>query len=208
MSLLPDSATFHERVQALFVVFRGHGVSLSSADLELLDAWAASGAPFEVVARGMRKAAEAALWDAPEGEGQLRSLKACRRAVDVEISRWVATTAGRTERGADEAAPEPFHVTRHHKLVAALKKVTKPAPPAWLAKLPVPADYAAADRQEALALHLLVRALPFERRSSLLREARRLVEKAGAMTATTRRESLRFHRAALARQAWALPALW
>lgn len=206
MSLLPDSATFHERVQALFVVFRGHGVSLSAADHELLDAWADSGAPFEVVARGIRKAAEAALWDAPEGEGQLRSLRACRRAVDTEISRWVATSAGRTAAATDEV--EPFHLTRHKKLLAALKKVTKAAPPAWLPRLAPPADFAAADRQEALALLLLVRALPFERRSALLREARRLVEKAGAMSATTKRESLRFHRTALARQAWAMPALW
>jgi hypothetical protein len=41
-----------------------------------------------------------------------------------------------------------------------------------------------------------------------LREARRLVEKAGAMSAATKRESLRFHRAALVRQAWAMPAFW
>lgn len=207
MSLLPDSATFHERVQALFVVFRGHGVSLSSADLELLDGWAEAEVPFEVVARGIRKAAEAALWDAAEGAGQLRSLKACRRAVDTEISRWVATSAGRTADAKEEAV-EPFHVTRHKKLVAAIKKATKPRAPAWLAKLPEPTDFGDADRQESLALLLLVRALPFDRRSALLREAYRLVEKAGAMSAATRRESLRFHRTALARQAWAMPALW
>ena len=40
MSLLPDSATFHERVQDCFVAYRGHGVSLSAVDLEILDAWA------------------------------------------------------------------------------------------------------------------------------------------------------------------------
>lgn len=207
MSLLPDSATFHERVQALFVVFRGHGVSLSSADLELLDGWAEAEVPFEVVARGIRKAAEAALWDAAAGEGQLRSLKACRRAVDTEISRWVATSAGRTADATGEAA-EPFHLTRHKKLVAAIKKATKPRALAWLERLPAPTDFGDADRQEALALLLLVRALPFDRRSALLREAHRLVEKAGAMSAATRRESLRFHRTALARQAWAMPALW
>ncbi|MBL9038439.1 MAG: hypothetical protein JNG84_07995, partial [Archangium sp.] len=64
MSLLPDSASFHERVQDCFVAYRGRGVSLSPADYDLVEAWAATEVPFEVVARGIRKAAEAALWDA------------------------------------------------------------------------------------------------------------------------------------------------
>ena len=64
------------------------------------------------------------------------------------------------------------------------------------------------DHQEQLALNLLLRALPFAKRTSLLREARMGVEKAQAMSAATRRESLRFHRAALVRQAWAMPSLW
>ena len=207
MSLLPDSATFHERVQDLFVAYRGHGVSLSSVDLDLLDAWATAEVPFEVIARGIRKAAEAALWDAAEGQGHLRSLKACKRQVDLEIGKFVSKTAGRTEQPS-AVATEPFHVTRHQKLVAALKKATKPAVPPWVDRLGVPADFAAGDRQESLALLLLVRGLPEARRSALLREARRLVEKAEAMSAATKRESLRFHRAALVRQAWAMPALW
>lgn len=206
MSLLPDSATFHERVQDLFVAYRGHGVSLSAVDLDLVDAWASADVPFEVIARGMRKAAEAALWDAAEGEGHLRSLKACKRQVDAEIAKFVNKTAGRTSKA--EASDEPFHVLRHRKLVAALEKATKPHVPPWVRRLPVPDDFAASDRQETLALLLLARALPAERRTPLLREARRLVEKAGAMSAATKRESLRFHRAALVRQAWAMPAFW
>lgn len=207
MSLLPDSATFHERVQDCFVAYRGHGVSLSAVDLEILDGWAEAEVPFEVIARGLRKAAEAALWDAAEGEGRLRSLKACRRDVDQEISKYVRTSAGRTE-APSEKEPEPFHVTRHKKLLAALKKATKPHLPAWASRLPVPEDFTQSDRQEWLALNLLLRALPFPRRTSLLREARMVVEKAPSMSAATRRESLRFHRAALVRQAWAMPALW
>lgn len=205
MSLLPDSATFHERVQDCFVAYRGHGVSLSAVDLEILDGWAELEVPFEVIARGLRKAAEAALWDAAEGEGRLRSLKGCRRDVESEISKYVARAAGKT---AAPTGQEPFHVTRHKKLIASIKKATKPNLPAWLARLPVPEDFNGGDRQEQLALHLLLRALPFAKRKSLLREARMVVEKAQAMSAGTRRESLRFHRAALARQAWAMSALW
>lgn len=205
MSLLPDSATFHERVQDCFVAYRGHGVSLSAVDLELLDGWAELDVPFEVIARGLRKAAEAALWDAAEGEGRLRSLKACRREVEAEISKYVARAAGKTAPATEQ---EPFHLTRHKKLVAAIKKATKPNAPTWLARLPVPEDFGGGDRQEQLALNLLLRALPFAKRRSLLREARQVVEKAQAMSAATKRESLRFHRAALVRQAWAMSALW
>ena len=206
MSLLPDSATFHERVQDCFVAYRGHGVSLSAVDLEILDGWAAADVPFEVIARGMRKAAEGRLWDAAQGEGQLRSLKACRRDVRSEINKYARRTAGRTTEAAEVS--EPFHVTRHKKLLASIKKATKPNVPPWLAALPVPEDFSGGDRQEALVLNLLLRALPFGKRTSLLREALMLVEKAPAMSAATRRESLRFHRAALVRQAWSMSALW
>jgi hypothetical protein len=40
MSLLPDDATFHERVQDLFTAYRGRGVSLSSDDVDLVQQWA------------------------------------------------------------------------------------------------------------------------------------------------------------------------
>jgi hypothetical protein len=205
MSLLPDSASFHERVQDCFVAYRGHGVSLSAVDLEILDAWAELDVPFEVIARGLRKAAEAALWDSTEDDAHVRTLKACRRTVDAEISKYVARSAG---RGGEEQEAEPFHLTRHKKLVAAIKKVTKPQVPSWLARLAPPEDFADGDRQEQLALTLLLRTLPFERRTSLLREAREVVEKAPAMSAATRRESLRFHRAALVRQSFSMPSLW
>jgi hypothetical protein len=206
MSLLPDSASFHEKVQDAFVAYRGSGVSLSAADLELLDAWASKEVPFEVVARGLRKAAEAALWDSADGEGKLRSLKGCRKAVEAEIGKYLRQTAGRTAQ--EEGVDEPFHVTRHKKLVATLKKVTKPNVPGWVERLGVPEDFAQGDRQEHLAIALLCRALPFERRHALLREARASVEKAFAMTAATKRESFKFHRSALVRQAWSMPALW
>ena len=83
-----------------------------------------------------------------------------------------------------------------------------PNVPPWVAMLPTPGDFASSDRQESLAFNLLLRALPFSKRTTLLREARLVVEKAPAMSATTRRESLRFHRAALVRHAWSMSALW
>lgn len=208
MSLLPDGATFHERVQDLFVAYRGTGVSLSAADLELLDAWAAAEVPVAVVARGLRKAAEAALWDAAEGGGRLRTLKGCRRQVEAEIKRYAQRAAGRTAEEGSPEAGEAFTVTRHRKLVAALSRVTSPHVPGWVARLPVPGDFQGGERQELLALGLLCRALPFSGRLRLLREARQLVEKAQPMSPAARRESLRFHRAALVRQAWSLPSLW
>ncbi len=206
MSLLPDTASFHERVQDCFVTYRGHGVSFSAVDLDLVDVWAELQVPFEVIARGIRKAAEAALWDAPDQEGVgLRSLRATKRHVEQEISKFQRTSAGRTTNA---VADEPFHVQRHKKLIAALKKVTKPATPKWVAALSVPPDFDAADRQESLSLLLLLRELPFARRLTLLREARALVEKAPSFSASTQRASLQFHRAALARQAWNMPGLW
>lgn len=205
MSLLPDSASFHERVQDCFVTYRGHGVSFSAVDLDLVDAWAVMGVPFEIVARGIRKAAEAALWDAVEEDGRLFSLRGAKKHVELEISKYQRVSAGRTAGAQPEA---PLHVQRHKKLVAAVKKATKPAPPAWLEKLTPPADYDAADRQEALALLLLLRALPFQRRLGLLREARALSQKAASFSAAARRASLQFHRVALSRQAYELPAFW
>lgn len=215
MSLLPDDATFHEQVQECFVAYRGRGVSLSGADLEVLDAWAEAGVPVEIVARGIRKAAEAALWDAPEGDGQLRSLRACKRAVDAEIAKYLKRAAGKTEAPAADGEPEePFHLARHQKLRAALKKIVKtheaiaPAVQKLISALREPADFDAANRQEELALAVLTRALPYEERRALLREAARLVEKAQAASRRARRESLRFHRAALVRHRLGLPAFW
>lgn len=205
MSLLPDSASFHERVQDCFVTYRGHGVSFSAVDLDLVDKWAALEVPFEVVARGIRKAAEAALWDAVEEDGRLFSLRGAKKHVELEISKYQRLSAGRTEGAVTEA---PVHEQRHKKLIAAVKKVTKPQAPAWLDKLPMPADYDGADRQEALVLLLLLRALPFSRRLELLREAQVLSQKAASFSAAARRASLQFHRVALTRQAYDLPALW
>jgi hypothetical protein len=212
MSLLPDTATFHEQVEACFVAYRGRGVSLSANDVELVDAWALAEVPIEIVARGLRKAAEAALWDAAEGQGQLRTLRSARKHVEAEIAKYAKRAAGKTAEPG-EAPTEPFEVTRHKKLVSVLKKLAKAhaqlSPVAAnLASRPMPTDFDAANRDEELALVLLLRALPFVERTALLREARRLVENANVMSAGARRESLRFHRAALVRHRWEVPTFW
>ncbi len=200
MSLLPDNATFHERVQDCFVAYRGRGVSLSPTDWELLDQWAATEVPFEVVARGIRKAAEDALWDAPNGDGSLRFLSWCKRAVNAEIDKYLKRAAGKTEPASGEAL-EPFHLARHKKLVGALKKVAKTRPElvAWLPKLQPPENFVQADRNEEWALMKLLHALPSPTRSQLLRSARQLVQNTPSLSAAARRESLRFHRAVRSR---------
>jgi hypothetical protein len=134
--------------------------------------------------------------------------------VDAEIAKWLKRSAGRTADPLETKAEEPFHLARHKKLRAALKKLSKEQPALgapisrWLTRLPAPADFDAADRQEELVWALLVRELPFASRVSLLHQALSLVQKAGAMSAQARRESLRFHRAALVRHELSVPAFW
>ena len=212
MSLLPDTASFHERVQALFVSYRARGVALSAVDVELVEEWASANIPFEIVARGIRKSAELALWDAAADDRGLRSLTACRAQVKREIKKYLTRAAGQTREPPLPAAP--FHVARHRKLKAALKRLgtQRPALAAPLAqfvkRLAVPHDFAAANAQEELALATLLRLLPFTDRIRLLREARRLVQNGAAVSAPARLESLRFHRAALVRHELELPGFW
>ncbi len=213
MSLLPDSASFEERVQDCFTAYRGRGVELSALDAELVDAWAQSGAPFEVVARGLRKAAENARWDAPESGGGLQSLRACRRTVDAEISKWATLSAGKHE-GAPVAEEEELHLVRHKKLKAALRKIARGAAPVAAAaarleqRLPSPADFSAAERAEALAYAVMTRALAWNERRALLHQARRLVQNAQPVSAHAVRESIRFHRAAALKRLLNLPSFW
>ncbi len=107
MSLLPLDATFEELVQDCFVAFRGSGLALSAVDAELLRTWAELGVPFEVVACGIRRRAERALWDAKPNEPLLRSLHACRAAVEREIRHYLARVAGGTASSPTHAA-DPF----------------------------------------------------------------------------------------------------
>jgi hypothetical protein len=213
MSLLPPDASFHERVQELFAAFRGRGVSLSAIDVELLEAWAKTGAPFEVVARGIRKAAEGQLFDATEDDRGLRSLVACRYEVEREIQKFASASAGRTADAGAAANDEPLHLKRHKKLLSSLKKSSKQhsmleAAVARLFTLTPPQDIDGAQWREDLAHALIIRALPWKQRFALLQQARDFVQKAPAMSKAARRESRRLHRAALVRRELSLPAFW
>jgi len=87
MSLLPPTSSFAERVEALFAVVRGRGLALGVLDRVVLAGWAESGAPLQVVARGMLRAAERVRWMG-SGGGVPRTLGACRPEVDEEIAAW------------------------------------------------------------------------------------------------------------------------
>jgi hypothetical protein len=214
MSLLPHDASFHERVADLFAAFRGRGVALSALDVELVDTWARTGAPFEVVARGIRKAAEGALFDAAEDDRGLRSLTACIRSVEVEIEKYTASSVGRPEAEQPGRAQPPLHLKRHTQLKKALTKLARSDTRLFViadrlkAGLPKPNDFDEAQHHEDLVCAVLLHALPFAERLPLLQEARDLVQKSPAMSARARRESRRLHRSALLRRAIDLPAFW
>jgi hypothetical protein len=213
MSLLPESASFEELVQDYFLAVRGAGLMLSALDTELLTTWAREGVPFEVVARGISRSAEKALWDARPGEPVLRSLRACRRQVESEIKKYRALAAG----GGAPELPEPharrkkartWEETRHARLCAALEDLAgreealAPRVRRLLVTVlaHVPTEPAALDEQEALALLALLRALPFEERRAVWREARGAGAEQQVMSARARRVSRRFRRLAAVRR--------
>ncbi|MBZ4422514.1 hypothetical protein [Myxococcus sp. RHSTA-1-4] len=202
MSLLPESASFEELVQDYFLAVRGAGLMLSALDTELLTTWAREGVPFEVVARGISRSAEKALWDARPGEPVLRSLRACRRQVEAEIKKYreLAAGAGAPEPNPKRKKARTWEETRHARLCAALEDLA--GRDAALAPrvqrlfvtvlAQVPSEPAALDEQEARALLALLRALPFPERRSVWRDARGAGPEQQVMSARARRVSRRF----------------
>jgi len=207
MSFLPQSASFEERVSDYFLAFRGSGLSLSPLDVELLSSWASSGAPFEVVARGIRRAAERAEWDRRPDEPTLRSLRACRREVDVELRRHAKLDAGRGENLIQQA-PRRERNRELKKAQGLLEGLALRRPAVWQAasallqtaeRLDPALILSLSDREDRMVACLL-RALPFEERLALLRNARDLVKAASPLSAWARRQSTRFHRSTLLRR--------
>jgi hypothetical protein len=207
MSYLPAGATFEELVQDYFVAFRGSGLMLSPLDEELASQWAQAGVPFEVVARGIRRAAESALRDARPGESGLRTLRACRRAVEAEIKKFLDRSAG---AGGEAEAQEQLQEDREKKRRQALRKYAREHPQ-WAPLFERAAARAQRQppeaREEAVLLHAL-RSLPFGERVGLYREARRLCASQEALSARARRLSRRFHVSAVVRRALCLPSFW
>ncbi len=217
MSHLPDNASLEEQVQDCFLAYRGRGLSLSALDEELLARWAQAQVPFDVIARGIRKAAEAALWDRAADDNRIRSLVACKKMVEAEMQKFLRQSVGRHETTpSDEAAPprEPLHLTRHKKLKAAMRKfarewgATGERLASWAERLATPDDLDRAQWQEELVVAHAVRLLPLTQRLALLKEANRLMQHADRMSAEARRESRRFHRAALLRRQCNFPSFW
>jgi len=127
MSLLPEGASFEELVQDYFLAVRGAGLMLSALDTEILTSWAREGVPFEVVARGIQRSAEKALWDARPGEPVLRSLRSCQRQVEAEIKKYRQRSAGEGESPRKRRALT-WEETRHARLRASLERLAERRP--------------------------------------------------------------------------------
>ncbi len=179
MSLLPESASFEERVVDCFLALRGRGLDISPLDRPVLEAWAASGVPFEVVARGLRLATEKALYDAP-GEPPLRSMRACRRTVDAEIRRHLRASAGAHASSPSESSDNSWELKRTAALLdeAAAWTQRRPGLAAALerARELLPSlEGDLSHREDVLAL-LILRALPSPERRVLWRRAQGEIE--------------------------------
>jgi hypothetical protein len=180
MSLLPESASFEELVQDYFLAVRGSGLMLSALDTELLTSWATQGVPFEVVARGIARSAEKAMWDARPGEPVLRSLRACRRQVEAEIKKYQERVAGQGSNEVLKRRSRTWEETRHARLRDGLERLAE-AEPTLAPKVSqlleavlgeVPDDPSQLDAREALVALVLLRALPWAERVALWRKAR------------------------------------
>ena len=217
MSLLPENATFEERVQECFLAFRGSGLMISALDAEVLHHWCSTGVPYEVVARGIRKAAERAAHDLPPGAPLLRSLRACARPVEAEIKAWQSRATGRgaavgEETGAEKS--EPFELSRHRKLRAALKNLGLARPDlvavtdgllSGILSRPVQ-QWSELEGRGVRVTAALLRGMGFAERREALREARGRMGTVG-LSSRARRMALRFHRSQTLQQRLALPGL-
>ena len=195
VSLLPPDATFEERVQDCFLAFRGSGLSLSAIDAALLRSWADLGIPFDVVVRGIRRRAERALWDAKPGEPLLRSLRACRSAVEREFRHHLARIVG---RGTD---PEK---TRRKKWRAMMRVLTSASPQLAEHLSSVEDRIQSGD---ALAI-CAFRALPFPERIDLGRAVKQALALDPIRSVQARKLARRSARSAIFRKKFSLPNFW
>ncbi len=196
MSLLPPQASFAEVVQEAFLRLRGKGLMLGALDTELLRAWAETGAPAEVVVRGLEAAAARTAWDARPGETGPRTLRACRPEVESEIERYRARHLG---AGAPLREVTGQLLAELRALALARPRFAKVVERLWAAGV----LERASPRDAVVAA--LVREMPFAERLTLLREQRRqMVEEASPRARSILRRRLR---AAFAASEFGLQAL-
>jgi len=119
LSELPTEALSYERVVAeYYLALRGAGLMLSPLDEEQVRAWERRGLPVAVVCRGLRRGLEEARSLRPQAS--VRSLRACRAAVEGE---WRAYRSGRV----GEAPALPDEATLADRRLAAAKELLKEA---------------------------------------------------------------------------------
>lgn len=193
---------------------------LSPLDLELLETWEAQQIPFEVIARGIRRAAETTLWDARPGENTLRSLRSCRRQVEAELKkhlqRSVQTDAPPTVFLKDENSEAALIQKRHRKLIASLQKIAERDEQLrkgidlllTLVQQQPPTSMRHMERHEEWVFIRLLRSLPFSLRLELLKEAIELTKTTASVSVYAKKLSRRFHRAFVLRRRFSLPAFW
>lgn len=213
MGLLPDDASFEELVTDCFAAHRGTGLMLSALDAALVMEWAQLGVPFEVVARGIRKAAERALWDARPGEPALRSLRSAKRDVEAEIKKHRRLHAGAAAAALPTAedAPAEGPEQERKRLAARLKKLGREHPDheAALARLAADALEGRLEQDgERRVDCVLLRALPFPGRLGILKEATALEGGQRPLSHHGRRMARRFHVGAVLRRRLNLPRFW
>jgi hypothetical protein len=207
MSLLPEGASFEELVQDYFLAVRGAGLMLSALDTELLTSWARESVPFEVVARGITRSAEKALWDTRPGQPVLRSLRSCQRQVEAEIKKYQERSTGAGE-GPRRRRALTWEETRHARLRAALERLAERRPELMprvgqlleTALATTPAQPAQLDAQESQVFLALLRALPFSERLQLWRQSLGGGVEAQGMSRRSRRVARRFRLLALVRR--------
>jgi hypothetical protein len=199
MSILPATASFHERVEALFSALRQRGLTLSGADVDLVDAWHAQAVPFEVVARGIIRAFERKRFDAAAGDRL--TLKFCRKSVEKELAVYARTSITR-----EAASPGvPFHLERHQKLLRALKKQRgRDRIRRLIEQLQAPIDLRQAERQEQFAMAILLSTCTPVERKRIIRAAHEKSRHQADFS--MRRYLFRVYRDALTREALGLKA--
>jgi hypothetical protein len=202
-------------VQDYFLAYRGSGVTLSPLDAELLSSWARSGAPFQVIAAGIRRAAEKAAWHARPGDPALRSLRACKRDVESEIRKHRWYSAGATGERRSSRPPRSGAISKA-KLRAAFAKLARlrPALTAEIELLYKAAEGSAQGLDDFLGQldareARLMRALPFPERLDVLREARAQASPPDRRASVLARKlARRLHRRVALRKKLGLPLFW